>query len=124
MNIKTYKRVALSIIIFMLSGCASTYNYEKTLNSWVGYTEEQLIGSWGPPSGVYSSGDTDYLTYNKSSQRYIPGTQSYQSYAIGNTVYTQGGHPGFVQNRNCSTTFTLKNKRIVTWRYEGNSCVQ
>jgi hypothetical protein len=116
-------------IIFLLTlillGCATTANYEKLLSSWVGSPESALISSWGPPSSVYESDGTKYLTYSKSNSGYIPGVApSYQTTYVGNTAYTTpvGGYAGFAYSNNCSTTFTISNKTITNWRYEGNAC--
>jgi len=118
------KKIILSII-FLISGCATTANYEKLLSSWVGSPESALISSWGPPSSVYESDGTKYLTYSKSNSGYIPGVApSYQTTYVGNTAYTTpvGGYAGFAYSNNCSTTFTISNKTITNWRYEGNAC--
>ena len=109
----------------LLVGCATTANYEKVLNSWVGSQESALVSSWGPPSSVYQSDGVKYLTYSKSNSGYIPGVApSYQTTYVGNTAYTNpvGGSPGFAYNSNCSTTFTVANRVITNWRYEGNAC--
>jgi hypothetical protein len=122
--IKNMKKV-IFLLTLILSGCATTANYEKLLSSWVGSPESALISSWGPPSSVYESDGTKYLTYSKSNSGYIPGVApSYQTRYVGNTAYTTpiGGYSGFVYNNNCSTTFTVSNKTITNWRYEGNAC--
>jgi hypothetical protein len=38
-------------LALMFSSCATTANYEKTLKSWVGGKENQLIMSWGYKKG-------------------------------------------------------------------------
>ena len=121
------KNIILSLsFLALLAGCATTENYEKILGTWVGSSERELIQSWGPPSSVYESGGTKYLTYSESASGYIPGTSpTYQTQIIGNTAYTtsSGGSPGFAYNRSCKTTFTLRSDTIVSWRHEGNACV-
>lgn len=122
--IKKMKKL-IFLFALLLSGCATTANYEKILSSWVGSSESSLISSWGPPSSVYESDGIKYLTYRKSSSGYIPGAApSYQTTFVGNTAYTTpvGGYSGFAYNNNCSTTFTVNNKTITNWRYEGNAC--
>ena len=108
-----------------IAGCATTANYEKILNSWTGSNESSLVSSWGPPTRVYESDDVRYLTYSKSNSGYVPGVApSYQTTYVGNTAYTTpvGGYSGFAYNNNCTTTFTITNKVITSWRYEGNAC--
>ena len=119
------KLLFLIIPLVLLFGCATTANYEKVLNSWVGSQESALVSSWGPPSSVYQSDRVKYLTYSKSNSGYVPGVApSYQTTYVGNTAYTSpvGGSPGFAYNSNCSTTFTVTSGVITNWRYEGNAC--
>ena len=113
------------LLTLLLSACVTTANYKKILDSWVGSPESALISSWGPPNSVYESDDTKYLTYSRSDYGYIPGVAPrYQTTYIGNTAYTNsvGGYSGYVYNNNCSTTFTVTNKTITTWRFQGNDC--
>jgi hypothetical protein len=120
-----YKKLSLIFLTYFLIGCATTANYEKLLNSWMGVSENFLISSWGPPNSFYETGGTKYLTYAKSSFGYVPGVApSYQTTFIGNTAYTTqvGGYSGFAYSSNCSTTFTIANGVITSWRYEGNAC--
>jgi len=119
------RQLVFLAVAWIVSGCATTENYEKILDTWVGSTEGQLVQAWGPPAGFYESGTTRYLTYTKSRSGYVPGTApTYQTTIIGNTAYTSsyGGSPGFSYSRHCKTTFTIQNGVISTWRYEGNDC--
>lgn len=120
-----FKNLSLVLLLCLLIGCATTANYEKILNSWMGMSENSLVSSWGPPNNFYESGGTRYLTYAKSRSGYVPGVApSYQTSFVGNTAYTTqvGGYPGFIYSANCSTTFTINNGVITSWRYEGNAC--
>ena len=44
------------VISFLLTGCATTANYEKLLSSWVGSPESALISSWKDPYEALHSG--------------------------------------------------------------------
>jgi hypothetical protein len=71
----------------LLAGCATTANYEKILQSWVGASELELVRKWGTPQRVYETGGTKFLTYASSRNIYIPGTApQYQTTYIGNTA--------------------------------------
>ena len=94
----------LLVITGLLAGCATTANYEKTLNSWVGHSESALISSWGPPSNSYTSGDTTSLSFG--------GTRGF--------VFMSG----MAIPVSCVTTFTLKNKVVTNWTWSGNGCKQ
>jgi hypothetical protein len=93
------KRFLIPVFIALIvSSCATVEGYKKTLQTWIGSPEGALIQSWGPPSSVYVSGGSKYLTYNKSRSGYVPGTSpKYTTTLIRNTAYTtsSGGSPGF-----------------------------
>lgn len=117
--------LALTVILFALVGCATTANYEKILNSWIGYTELELIRKWGPPQQSYEAGGIKFLVYSSSRNVHIPGaTPSYTTTVIGNTVYTNqvGGTPDQNIGLNCQTTFEISGERVVSWRWQGNDC--
>ena len=119
------KWLLLWITLVILSGCATTANYEKILNSWVGSEEVDLIRKWGPPQQSYESGGHKFLAYSSSRNVYMPGTTpSYTTMYIGNTAYTNpvGGSPGYNIGMRCVTTFEIVENRIVSWRWEGNDC--
>ena len=118
------KKILLWLLV-LLTGCATTANYEKSLNSWVGASESSLVDQWGPPSSVYESSGVKYLTYNKSRSGYVPGVApSYQTTYVGNTAYTSavGGSAGYGFTNSCTTTFSIRNNVISSWRWEGNAC--
>jgi hypothetical protein len=115
----------LAALVVTLGGCATTENYEKMLNTWVGAPELDLVRKWGPPTSSYDSSGVRFLTWDRGGQAYVPGTApSYQTQRIGNTYYTQpvGGSPGYVIHRRCVTTFEVKDGRVNSWRWEGNAC--
>ena len=118
--------LAAAICISLLLGCATSQRYEEMLNTWVGKNEEELVRSWGPPSSVYDSGRSKFLTYARSAQGYVPGAApSYRGYVIGNTVYTRpiGGSPGYAYTQQCVTSFETVGGVIRSWRWEGNACI-
>ena len=41
----------------ILTACATTANYEKLLNTWVGNHIDNLVSSWGPPQSSYPLSD-------------------------------------------------------------------
>lgn len=119
------KHVIGALLAAVLAGCATTANYEKILDSWVGASEIDLVRKWGTPQRVYETGGTKFLTYASSRNIYLPGTApTYQTTYIGNTAYTNriGGTPGQNIGMTCVTTFEVRNDRIVSWRWEGNDC--
>ncbi len=124
---KLKNRMFFKAICFLLvlSGCATTANYEKLLSSWVGQSEVDLLRSWGPPQQQYQSGEVKFLTYDRRSNVFVPGTApTFQTNIIGNTAYTTaiGGSPAYNIPTACRTTFEVQNDRVTTWRWEGNAC--
>ena len=80
---------------------------------------------WGPPDRVYEVDGERYITYARGGTVLLPGVApSYQTTVIGNTAYTNavGGVPPMMMNRSCVTTFTIHDRQITHWRYEGNAC--
>jgi hypothetical protein len=113
------------VAVSFLSGCATTENYKKIVDSWIAAKESALVDAWGPPNGFYEIDGVRYLTYSKVNSGYVPGiapttTTNY----IGGKPYTNttGGVQGYYYNNNCSTTFTVKDKVVTNWRFEGNAC--
>lgn len=118
-------RIAIVMLALLLAGCATTANFEKILQDSVGRPEADLIQAWGPPSSVYESGESKYLTWQRGSSGYVPGVApTYRTYAIGNTLYTQptGGSPGFAYTNHCKYTLELVRGVVRSWRWEGNAC--
>jgi hypothetical protein len=115
------------VFIFVLAGCATTANYEKMLDSWVGATELDLIRQWGAPVQAYESSGRKFLVYNSQRNVFIPGVQpTYTTTMIGNTAYTSaaGGTPAQNVALSCQTTFELLDDEIVSWSWRGNDCTQ
>jgi len=112
--------------MMMLAACATEEAYRAALQSWIGAREQQLVSHWGPPEGFYEAEGVRFLTYQKSSSHYSPGTPPrYETTMIGNQAYTRaiGGSDGYVVNLNCKTSFEVRNSVITSYRFEGNNCV-
>lgn len=115
----------LCISAIVLTSCATTANYEKKLNSWVGSSELNLVQSWGPPVQSYEAGGHRFLVYSSSRNIFLPGTApQYRTTFVGNTAYTNqvGGTAAQSIDLGCQTTFELSDGRIRSWRWQGNDC--
>jgi hypothetical protein len=79
--------ILFSFIAAFISGCATTANYEKVLNTWVGVHVDSLVSSWGPPQGSYklSDGGT-VIEYIRSSNAQVGG----YTYTTPQTTYHSG----------------------------------
>lgn len=133
--------VALSAVMIGCAGIATQEGLEQLLRSWEGGDINSLMSSWGPPSRVDElPNGTRMYTYIRTGAYTTPVyvTPTYTSPSrttvnvYGNTAYattspsvTTGGQVlgGQTYVMSCSISFTTDaSQRIVTWRYEGNSC--
>jgi hypothetical protein len=134
-----------SLMVLTVS-CATTANYEKILDTWLGSSVDNLIASWGPPQGSYtlSNGESviEYIrqgslpiggyTYTVPQTTYHSGNVSAYgsrgSYAYGNyfgtsTTYVQKQTPVYNISLVCRTSFWIDgNGFIKRWQWQGNHC--
>ena len=124
---KNFLRV---VLLLALAGCATatTANYERVLNSWVGFKEIDLVRDWGPPNRAYELSGRRFFEYTEQRIVHVPSVPpTYQRTVIGNTVYATPvgvGQPGYTAIRGCTTTFELEDDTIVAWHSRGDSCVR
>lgn len=114
------KKLIIMFSIFVLGGCATTANYEKILNSYMGQSKATLVTNWGVPSGTYQLDEkTELLKY--STEQYVVNNYT----PIDNSAFSRGFASGY-NSRNgkywCDTTFTITNGVVSNWQYNGNMC--
>ena len=127
------KITLLSILLVILSGCATTAKHEKCLRSWVGKHSDTLISTWGPPTQEETLfGGGKFFEYSKSEKVYFPG------YAYTTTKTYGGGHlggaatdyetqivPGRDVNLSCKIVFITNASGIIKYtRWNGNYCAR
>jgi len=97
-----------------LGGCASTIN--KTMDSWIGHHQSELIQSWGPPTQTAPDGKGGsiliYGSYVDLGQ--TPGRASVDPY--GNVRYTAPEQRGYSRTR---MFYVDQNGIIYYWRWQG-----
>lgn len=122
------KTLRAAFAAILVSACATTANYERTLNSWIGQSESALVAAWGPPSGVYVAPDgSRILTFNDARSLNVPGSApSYRITTAGNAVYATpyGGRSAINMDLYCQTHMTVRNGIVASWSWEGNDCYQ
>jgi hypothetical protein len=119
------KLLAIFTAIVGISGCATTANYEKILQTSLGKTENQLVAAWGIPQGSYENEGVRYLTYSRTESGVIPGTAPRaNTVMIGGKPYTNmvGGSPSIGYTNACTTIFRIEKKVVVSYEYKGNDC--
>jgi len=112
-------------LLLLVNGCATTENYEKVLQTWIGENEINLIRSWGAPVQSYEAGGVKFLVYSDSRNVTLPGVApTYRTDCYRDTCYTNqsGGTSDTSINMNCMTTFEVKGSKISSWSYRGNDC--
>lgn len=114
------KKYLLLLLILILSGCATEDKYRAQLNTYFGYTQKELIDAWGPPDSTYKlDNKTEYFTYTKSRDIFIPASDTTNLYG---SSFTTNYYGGYTENLNCKTTFTLENGTVTNYRFDGNDC--
>ena len=138
-------RINLFVALLCVSGCATTANYEKLLQTWVGDSEDNLVSKWGPPDSSYALSNGGKVLQYSRSQNIQFGGNTYMapvttfhhgtvtandgisnvngSYSGTSTSYVPKTAPVENVQLNCATRFTVnKNGRITNWAWQGNSC--
>lgn len=105
-------RQILLLLLLFTAGCATSKNYGKRLDSWVGTNADELVRSWGAPNSSYEMSDKrKIISYFKSS-----GASAY-------TSYNEYGASTFISNSDCKTEFIVSDQNIIeSWKFEGNAC--
>ena len=136
---------AISLLVVLLVGCATTANYEKLLQSWVGSSADNLAMRWGPPAsshplsnggrvleysnqrniqlGGYTTRVPQTTFTSGTANVYGTGGSANGTYSGTSTTYVQQTTP--VQNiaMQCITRFTVNAQGIITnWAWQGNDC--
>ncbi len=118
-------RCLFIVIVLATVGCATTANYDKILDSYVGMEEINLVRNWGVPAQSYEVGGRKFLTYTSYRNVRVPGVApTYQTSVVGNTAYTNavGGSSAMNIDKSCATTFEIDGSRVVSWSHKGNDC--
>ena len=136
----------LLLITVLLSGCATTANYEKKLQTWVGVSEDSLYTTWGVPSKQLTLKDGSKIveffnsrtvqlngySYIDPQITYHTGTTTEQgptgttntNYIGSSTTYIERTVPAQNIQETCKTTFIINPKGLVSsWKWDGNNCV-
>lgn len=94
-------------IVYLSTGCASI---DKTMQSWVGHSANDLIASWGPPQQVFSDGQGgQVLVYTQVRQWTSPGRATTNTYGTANTygnIYGNSYSANTYGSATSTTTYT------------------
>ena len=121
----------ISAAVLVLTGCATSQNYAKAVNSWRGVSVNKLTSVWGYPNRIdnLSSGRKLYI-YNSIRRGNYP-TQVSPGYTSVNTTggqtyvtsvpttYSGGGSYDY----RCKTWFEIGGGKVVNTSFRGNNCL-
>ena len=133
MKFKIAATTTIITSILLLSGCATTKQYQANLNSWHNKDINNFISKWGYPDKTMKmpNGNTVYI-YKTNQTEHYPGykTGGYTTIEnMGNnqTIITQVPSVetgGGTYHYKCTTWVEFnKNDIIVRTSFRGNSCV-
>lgn len=120
--------LAIALVAIAMSGCASRIN--RTMESWLGLHESELLASWGAPQRVFSDGAggkvfvyTARRSYTTPATATTTVTGNAQTYgnqttisATGTTVYS----PSYTYGYEAQRVFWIDSRgRIYRWQWKG-----
>ena len=118
--------------IFSLSGCATSGNYQRSLQHWQGLDMQELTLAWGhPDAGVkLPNGNTVYV-YNREQLYTMPSYTTPPASIVnvgGRSIYASSFNGDFAGNRvvsrHCRTWFEVNPQgKIIRTQFQGNNCV-
>jgi len=103
----------VTVLMTMLTGCATKEKFEARLQSTFMFNEQKLIMAIGTPTSVYvTDDDNKILTYSTrgGSTSTITHNQGYSTVSHNSGAY-------------CTVNFFLKGGYVTDWRWEGNGCI-
>lgn len=104
-------------LVVMVSGCASSANFEKKLDELIGMSREDLVDAWGYPHATSESGNVTLLAYEELPPGYITGTFAIPSNF--STMTEEERHDFF---NPCHVTFAIDDGSVAGYTYEGTYC--
>ena len=129
---------ALLPIVLAAAGCASKASmdaqYDASLQRWHGATRAELEASWGKPMLAQLGADASVLTWivrNDLDDRDVRGSapavvvthaSTGGGGSLGTAVVGQGSLAPAAVPITCTTRFTLKDGRVVSWTFDGLGC--
>jgi len=118
-------RLFAPLVALTLASCATVPDYNEVLKAYEGRAEIDLLRDWGAPSSSYQSDGSKFLTYQSQRNVLVPGVAPVMTTTfVGNTGFTTttGGIPPRTVGEWCTTTFEVREGRVVNSRWQGNDC--
>ena len=120
------KKTFLVLYLFIVACHHNSGNYGKSLQPWIGQSEERLLQSWGTPQNVfYVTGNEKIFTYTQFSTHKhdfeaYPNEVYYPAIAVPNFGFpSQPAYTTFY----CKTSFTIQDNIVTNYSFNGDGCV-
>lgn len=133
----SHRIIAAFGLALVLVACATTGNYDKMLQTWIGAPIDELVASWGPPDSSHTATEgrtvIKYVHHKTvvtvGSTYSFPGSISASVSSRGtvesaSTTFGQVTTPTYDIHSSCITSFSANSTGIIdSWEYKGKSCV-
>lgn len=116
------------VLLFLLSACASTANYQKQIDKWQGKNIQTLISKWGEPdAGIQLPNGHKIYQYTQKTMYSIPDPKRAPLRSNNGNLFSSYDEPWNTHQtivRSCRTSFeTTADGRITHISFKGNNCV-
>ncbi len=122
-------RIIICFMCLLLSACATTQNYQTTVDSWEGSHAQELFSSWGYPDVTEKTAQGHHLyIYNTANNASKPAPEfpgrSFSMTEEGNTLDPEAiAEKKAKAGLDCKTVFEAdRSNRIVSVSFTGTQC--
>ena len=119
-----FRATILFLLISTLAGCATEGAFRKSMNSWLGVSETDLLATAGAPAAKIKVPEGTIYEYRWSSTRYLRNSTYSNPFAYPNQYQTVGTSTETVTpiQHWCTTDFLVVNGRVQSIHLHGNWC--
>ncbi|MFL5812968.1 MAG: hypothetical protein ACJ763_05275 [Bdellovibrionia bacterium] len=114
------QKILMALVATLLSGCATTANYQAKVQSWENHDALALVKAWGQPDSVekMSNGNKMYVYARLKHMPVAYGSQ--RAIASVDAKQTPAGGEVYIQ---CATYFQLSPAgKVVSTEFRGDEC--
>lgn len=112
--------------LLLLGACKTNSNYDLKLRTWIGQSEYSLISQWGEPDNVFGIDENSYVyVYEQIADSPFDAIKYPYENEL-NYQASQGpkyGNSQISQVYYCKTLFTIRNRMVVDYSFNGDDCV-
>jgi hypothetical protein len=118
----------IACLLFLLTACASTVNYQKQIDKWQGKNIQALMAKWGEPdAGIQLANGHKIYQYTRKAMYSIPDPKRSPLRGSNGSLFSNYEEPWNSNQtiiRSCRTSFeTTPDGRIIHISFKGNNCV-